>query len=133
MALGLYLVKTLHLTRRQVTGLVFTLITGAIPVVVASLRYSVGYSTYVSGNYNPTNLGVVEIWTEIDALFALNAACLPGLRTGRREDRCNPTQLALDSRPLVAIGSSAGNGMSTNNSVLQFEGDHVEIGKFDHA
>lgn len=93
MALGLILVQSLKLGRRQKVAVLFVLTMGCIPPLASCIRYYF-ISNILISNQTATllsDLDAILLWSQLDAQFAMYATCLPAFRAFLRR---NPTPIA---------------------------------------
>lgn len=79
-ALGIVIVSRLQMTRRQAYAILFIVAVGFIPCIATALRFSRIFTAGRSRSLTHEDLAVLEIWTLVDWIFAMHAACLPSLR-----------------------------------------------------
>lgn len=111
-AFAYYFVRTLGGSTRVVAALMFVTLMGLISVVASSVRFGILYPLF-GGIQNPADVArPSSLWSSIEVLFGMIAACLPAFRTLIRK--------AADSRK----GTGAGGTSGMRSSGRARAGDH---------
>lgn len=129
MLTGLLLVRNLQLGRRQKIGLAFIVIIGVIPVIASSVRFSNIRTIITEKDKDKVrhSLFNVELWSQLDAVTAIYATCLPALRSFIRRREPKGTNVSgshgsgRNTRP-TAMGSKQLASMWSTKSISQGEG-----------
>lgn len=96
MALPITILRTLSLKRREFIGLTLVFLVGLTTIICAIIRYIVIHETNSQDHEGPegkiNDISVIQVWSYIEAYFAIITFCLPAFRillnsrrrTGRR-------------------------------------------------